>query len=393
VVIDSDETGLIGQDPFAEIILAMTFAEQLQGDEVFGGMLNPEHLGAIPDPAMYFRSRFPVLMSMLQAHRSVLQFEDEESKEQVLGLMMPAIGAYEGVARHLLRLQHTWNTSVVTSVIEQPLLSAFLVDEACRPFEDGTIQRQLGEQCRAAALGALGRKRHFEQWRFPPLGLLALSEANSLEDVPAQLDRARDQFARLRRTLCELEARRAELVRRAAEFTREGEEANVELDKLDLEVREALEAFDEEVTDRRSRFRRTEVIFNIFGYVLDFAGGLGLGSLGTLAAALGLKRRAILQRVPGLFKAASFITGRDAAMPSEVIENLLRRNKGDFEPEAAFLEMGMAHATSYAETRYGEAPPEIDVEIECQHGKFQDSDRTLWIKLLADDAYRPLLEL
>ena len=74
-----------------------------------------------------------------------------------------------------------------------------------------------------------------------------------------------------------------------------------------------------------------------------------IGTLVKLVEMFGLKRRAILQRVPGLFKAASFVTGLDAVPVTRVIERLSRQPASEFARQALLLKLAFEHATTYSQ--------------------------------------------
>lgn len=393
LVIDADVEGPFGHDPSAEMVLAMAFSEAMQDNDALGPMINPERMDPSRDRGLFFRSKLPLMMFLLQARRGLIEFEDEAAREGLMEVLNPIVYGYRMFARPLRKLQYTWNVDVVASVLEQPLLSTFLVDEATEPFEDSAGARALSERFNKAALGAAGRAGFFEKWQFPPLGLLALAEASSLEDVAKQITEARDKFAPLRAAVTSHARRRLQLIREAEGFSAGADAAAAELDRLDAELREAYDAFDAEVAMRRKRFQRTELIFNTLDYALTVAAGWGLGSIGAVVEKFGLKRRAMLQRVPGLFKAASFITGRDSAAASAVIEKLLRRPTEDFGREAGLLGLAFDHATVYGETPRDTEPPHLEaVTITDEEGnQTRDTDRTFWLRMLQDEPYRTLI--
>lgn len=399
VIGHDDERGLFSASIYGELLLAMAFAESFGADAVLASLVNPDGLPPYRDRGRHFYAKLPALMLGLQHQRGLIEYENDEARRSLDGVFAPLIGRYTQYARHVLRLQNGWRVGVVSSVLEQPIVSSVVVDGAIARAEPAAAgpREQLVQQLDRALLSAPARGDFFERWRFPPIGMLVLGTAASLADVPRVVGRMRDEFAPLRRAVTDAESRLGALARASAGFSVRAEEAARDRENLDRELREAYVAFAEHVEQRRTWGRRTELVFNSFGYALQVATGLGLTSVGMVVEAIGLKRMAMMQRVPGLLRLASLVRHSDSTLVTEVAERLLGASPG-LAMQADVLRMAYDHAETYV-THGGEAPPPrpgisvaaADEDEDDEPVEF--SDRQVWMELNRNEPLRQMLML
>jgi hypothetical protein len=397
ILIDADPVrGSFSNSIYGELLLAMAFAETFQDDRVIGVLANVDALPPEGDRGRAFFSKLPHLMLALQHQRGLIAFEDEAARESLDEVIAPMIERYEHYARHVVRLQNLWRVGVVSSVLEQPIVSALVVDEALadpEPVEAGERARLI-KHLDQALLGAPARAQFFEKWRFPPIGMMVLAQAASLDDVPKVVRRARDEFAKLRRAISEIESRLSTLSRDAKGFSAHAEQAARDREELDRKLREAYAAFDTEINRRRQWGRRTELVFNAFDFTLSVAEGIGIGSLAKLVDVIGLKRMAMMQRVPGLLRVASLVRHADSKLVTEVAARLLGRPER-LPIHADLLRMAYDHAESYVKHRRDTPPPvTLGLKVSQENAPpFELSDREVWMELVRNEPLRKMLML
>jgi hypothetical protein len=331
-------------------------------------------------------------MVTLQAHRGLIKYKDEGAKEGLLAVLSGSIERYRVFARHIRTLENTWGMTVVSSVLEQPLMGCLAVDGSAATVENEQELKTIAERIQGAILRAPARAAFFEKWRYPPLGLMVLGDVQTLEGVPKAIAAARDRFAPLRQTVARIQVKKEAAISQADEFSAEGERAAREVSRLELELKEAYAAFDDEIQVRRDWGRRTEVVFNVMDYAIAIAEGIGFGFVGELAKVLGLKRRAILQRVPGLFRAASFVRATDEVMVTGVVDRLLRAKPEDLKREAHLLKLALEHGQSYCDTNPGHEPAAMNVVQlkDDEGGTTEVSDRLFWQLMVTSEQFREL---
>jgi hypothetical protein len=201
------------------------------------------------------------------------------------------------------------------------------------------------------------RKEYFEHWNIPPVGFIALSDANSLDDVPRALSEVRDKFKALREYISNIRQQRCALADAVDFNTVAGEKAHRELKELDHMLESILAEFDSKIASKRTG-NRTEMLFNVFDFVIQCTGGLGLNMLGYLVDKLGLKQRAIIQRVPGLLRSASTIINTDNMLTLEWIGKMFSNVKAR-KSQKLLLDWAFEHGKSYCLTNPGQQPAEV----------------------------------
>ena len=394
IVIDADdERGPFSTSVEGEIVLAMAFAETFYDDPVVGLLVDVDRLPPDADPGLRFFAKLPALMLGLQHQRGLIAYENDAARASLDGVIAPMIGRYTQYSRHLLRLQQSWRVGLVSSVLEQPIVSSLLVERALAdPDPEAGLERdRAAARLNAALLRAPARAKFFEKWRFPPIGMMVLAQAKSLDDVPAVVRQMRGRFERLRQGLSSIEARLAALARDAAGFSTHAEQAAREREALQQRLREAYAAFDDEINRRRQWGRRTEIVFNALDFTLSVAEGFGVGTVGKLIELIGLKRMVLMHRVPGLLGLASSVRGADAALVTEVAGRLLG-NADSLQLQADLLRTAYDHAESYV-THRGVVPPVLPgLAITPENEKpLKLTDREMWMELVRNAALREVL--
>ena len=155
--------------------------------------------------------------------------------------------------------------------------------------------------------GPRGRLGLFDAWTAPPVGLMALAEAGSLDDLPEALNRLRDVFGPIRRDLNARQREKAALLAGTSALDDRGWR---EAQRIDDVLKEAFAAFAKEAEARR----RTPEIQGV-DWVLSIPRLLGafktLG-LGTLTGLLGLtdaRRSIFLSAVPNFRRSLQLFPG------------------------------------------------------------------------------------
>ncbi|MDJ0945582.1 MAG: hypothetical protein QNJ30_19110 [Kiloniellales bacterium] len=382
ILIDVNEEGYLkSSHPVGELLLATLHSVNLRSDPLFGSLANPGGFEGEAFSSEEAIARFPILMLALQADRGLLAYDSEEARQSLEGRLSESIDLYNAHAVSMNALHQRWGMDTVLSVLEQPFAGTRIVDHALEFAESDSPAetRQLRELLGGAAMKVPGRAEFFEHWNMPPLGVIALAEAKAMDDVPRVLRDSRKRFSKLRDSICRLRTERAALVERADLSSRAGELALRELGGFDAEMRAALEAATEELSVRRSRLQRTELFFSTLDFALELLGGLGVGTVGKVIDALGLKRGAVMQRIPGLFRAVNFVRAGDDVLASDVVERLIGRLPSDLEGQRFVLDLGLAHGRRYSDSSPSRPPPaETAVRIEGEEGTTEVTDRDFW---------------
>ncbi|MEM9313147.1 MAG: hypothetical protein AAGA95_00855 [Pseudomonadota bacterium] len=381
ILIDVDERQhLVASQPSGDLALAMAHSEILRTAPVFHRLCHLPGIERRPEDQRLRSLR--QVMILAQFSRNILRFENEDSRKVFIRELTPALQAFRHYSGSLYRLNQHWGLQTLTSTLEQPLLALTTLDFPLRDVKNGNIMAEIQARLDAAALAVPGRREFFEEWRIPPLGIISLRDCEDPEKFGDALMRGRDRYGALRESVHQRNAERQALLE-AAEFeSLAGEKALRELAALDAETMATLQAFDEQVQETHSPLVRTERVFNLLDYSLALIGGLDFGILGFVSEKLGLKRRAVLQRIPGLLRAQSEVARGDDLLALEWVSRLLpdtRQVRG----QKLLLNIAYGHAGDYCATNPEEEPEEFRT---FGDGEFSLSDREFWVQLVTEAA-------
>ena len=377
ILIDLNEDGhLTSSHQVGELALAIINSMKLRNDLLFGLLANP---GEICKDELFMQKtlqKFPVLMLALQVDRRVLEYDGEEARRDMEQQLGESISNYRAFAASMNALNQRWGMDTVLSVLEQPFAGTRMLDSSLEFAESTVSLPRLRQILGDEAMKVPGRERFFEHWQVPPLGIIALAEAKGIDEVSRVIQKARKKFAKLRTSTGELRTKRAALAERVDFSSGSGERALRELATFDNEMRAALDAMSTSLNTRRSR---TELVFSTLDFALELFGGLGVGTIGKVAGAVGLKQRAVMQRIPGLFRAESFIRAGDDALVTDVVERLVGRAPGELEGQRFILGRGLEDGSRYSHSSPAHPPEaEIAVSIESEGETIDVSDRDFW---------------
>jgi hypothetical protein len=393
ITIDADQEGPFSTSAEGALMLAMLLLETFHGDPVFGLLVDVGRMPAGADPGRYLFARLPALMLALQHHRRLVTFADETARTSLDEIIKPLLDRYTQYSRHVLRLQQRWRVGLVSSVLEQPIVASVLVDRVladpdrdARGEHDDDIAR-----FNAALLREPAGEECFEQCRFPPVGLMVLAQARSLDDVPAAIREMRGRFEGVRQQIASIEAELGELSRGAARFWANAGRAAQERDDLHRRLRETYAGFDEAINADGQWGRRTEIWFNALDFALSVAAPLGLGTVEKLLELLGVKRMLMMHRVPGLLGLASVVRDADSALVTDIAARLLGHSD-TLQAEANLLQAAYDHGESYVR-HHGEAPPVMfGMKLTAENEPpLELTDRQMWMELVRNDDLRELL--
>jgi len=271
----------------------------------------------------------------------------------------------------------------LSSVLEQPLLALTTLDFPLRNVPGGALMAEIGERLNTAITTAPGRKEFFEQWRIPPLGIISLQDMDDPDKIQDALIRGRDRFSKLRQSIAHNNSQRQALLQAADFRSLDGEKALRDLAAMDRERAQILEVFDQRIQQKHTSFARTETVFNFLDYTLELIGGLDFGIIGFISAKLGLKQRALLQRIPGLLRAQSDISRGNDLLALEWISRIIPDAR-QVRSQNLMLDLAFGHAQSYSATNPGSEPEEFNT---MDLGDSQLSDRIFWMTLLRLDEF------
>ncbi len=373
IEINLENGKFVSYHPLGDLALTLLSSMKLRGLPGLSSLTNPSSRESEPNASGRLRL-LPLLMMTIQMHRNILPFEDEVARATLTGKLKPVIDDYTQFSVSLDRLNQHWGIETLTSVLEQPLTTNLLVENSLSFTRAPEFEKEVKTKLRETALAVPNRREFFQKWRIPPLGLIALAKAQSLEDVPKAIVSSREKFHRLRTSISKIKLERIQYVDAVNFETVGGEQASRDLGYLDKKLKEALESFDHEVQRRRSYIDRTELLFNLFDFAIQIVGGLGVGSLEFLVKKLGLKKRAILHRIPGLFKAASVITENDSLLALEWLDRIVPQDDIRYS-ERILLDLAFGHASHYCQYEIDQFPEEFSTFNEL-------TDRQIWLTLV-----------
>ncbi|MEL7045165.1 MAG: hypothetical protein AAGL66_09105 [Pseudomonadota bacterium] len=381
ILVDLDERQhLIANQPAGDLALAMAHSENLRAAPIFSRLCNLPGSERRPEDQRLRSLRH--VMVLAQFSRDILRFESEESRAVFLEKLAPALEAFQHYSVSLYRLGQHWGLQTLTSVLEQPLLALTTLDFPLRDTQSGNLIGEIQSRLDAAALAIPGRKEFFEEWRIPPLGIISLRDCKDAEKLCDAILLGRDRFGDLRESIRRRSLERQELLE-AADFTSlAGEKALRELAALDAETMAVLQTFDERIQETHAPLARTERVFNLLDYTLAFIGGLDFGILGFVSEKLGLKQRAVLQRIPGLLRAQSEIARGDELLALEWVSRLLPDLK-QVRGQKLLLNIAYGHAGDYCAANPEEQPEEFTT---FSADDFSYSDREFWVELVSGAA-------
>lgn len=382
ILIDlDDQEHLIANDPLGDLLLAIVYSLKLRQAPVVNLLCNPTDTSSGEDTRRLKSLRY--LMILAQFSRNILPFEDEDSKKSLSDVLVPALHDYREYSVSLYRLSQHWGMETLSSVLEQPLLALTTLDFPLRNVPGGALMAEIGERLNTAITTAPGRKEFFEQWRIPPLGIISLQDMDDPDKIQDALIRGRDRFSKLRQSIAHNNSQRQALLQAADFRSLDGEKALRDLAAMDRERAQILEVFDQRIQQKHTSFARTETVFNFLDYTLELIGGLDFGIIGFISAKLGLKQRALLQRIPGLLRAQSDISRGNDLLALEWISRIIPDAR-QVRSQNLMLDLAFGHAQSYSATNPGSEPEEFNT---MDLGDSQLSDRIFWMTLLRLDEF------
>ena len=320
-LIDLDDSGnLFGTSPPTELFLSMFYGEIMQDDPMLGRLFNPTQLPPEEDRGVYYLRKLPGLMIIMETYFKTLPVESEDVFQILLDKFSPTIQGYENYAGRLLQLQSQYGIKFVNSILEDPLLDSLRLSLGCKNIEENSLFEDATQKIAQKLSEPPDRRKYMEPWRIPALGLMVIARASSLDDIPKEIQKARDVFHKLRKSIWKYEER-------LIEASQAGEEGWRDIDAIKQELVAAYAAFDETVAEGRksSKLKRIERRFNLFKY-FDWFWSLstfGLGITHAVTEHLNLRGQAHLGLVHGLSKAASFVRESDSLLLGEMIERFL----------------------------------------------------------------------
>ena len=378
----SEEGHLKSSHPLGELAMALMSFLAVRKAPILGNIADPIARKHYPGPDYRFR-QLPTLMLLTQMALNMLSYEDDSlaaTKDGLMASIKEAVVLYSQYVFSMDRLSQVWGIDTLTSTLEQPLYNNLQVKNRIQFTDDHKFLKELKKLLSTAAINIPGRQAFFEYWKMPPVGFVALADAQSLEDLPNALNRIRDKFRKLRSSISDIRYQRCKLAEAFDFNTAAGEKAFKELQELDRMLENTFKAFNEEIDTKRSG-NRTEMLFNILDYVLKCAGGLGISTLGFLVNKLGLKRRALIQRVPGLLRAASTITNADNLLTLDWINKMFPNTKAR-KSQNLLLNWAFEHGKNYCLTDFGKVPEEAFV---MKVDEENITDRQIWLALFRSD--------
>lgn len=382
ILIDVDEHRELTSDhPTGRLYLAHLAGELLQDSRIFWALANPEQLDRDQDRGLYFLDKLPAFIFLLQAKKGAAAFESDEVRQELLNLTKPDLTAYAKYATRVLALQEAYSVQPVFSCLEQPLGDEVRVNRAIETIQTPAFWEEFRAKLTKAVTA--DRSGFFERWTVPPFGLMVLSQAKHLDDVPKVIAKLRDTFLKVRRELIELEE-----AKQAALFAGGGLDDRQYKDvvRIDQRIKKAFEAFDASLADHRrsSEIKRSEWVFNMPKYI-NWLTSFGIGSVGHIIEFANLKRRNYLSYIPGLYKAVSFIKRCDNKYIVDIVERLLGRPFDAFGIHAAMLQFAVDKVQTYATFEDGAAPEDTDVfTIGIDSDKIEIPHSQLWARMLKD---------
>jgi len=131
-----------------------------------------------------------------------------------------------------------------------------------------------------------------------------------------------------------------------------------------------------------------DCVFNLPKYLKWFC-SLGIGSVKNIIDYFNLKGYSQLGLVPGLLKAASFITKSDSVLVEGTIEKFLRKKTDQLALQRTIISIAIDQVKKYSLNFLGDPIPDDFLYLE-----FEGKDRVsiahsmIWTKLLRDDVLR-----
>jgi hypothetical protein len=383
VVIEVKDGELTSDHPLGRLTLAMTAGELLQDSGMFGGLANPA--GIRPEErAAFYLDKLPLFVFLLQAKKGAGLFDSEESRAYLLEQTAPDRTAYEQYVTRLLALHETAGAEPTFSCLEEPLADDIRVERAIGTVQTPTLWRRFRTMLEDAVKG--DRSEYFDRWTVPPLGLMVLGGAPTLDDVPGEIARLRERFDQARSRLVALEQDKHAALTEGGGLDDRRYRGVVAIDQ---QIEKAFGAFDESLAQHRraGEIKRAEWVFNAPKY-LAWLVSLGVGSFEHLIEVANLRRRHYMSYVPGLHKTLSFVKSCDDAYVVEIAERLLGRPFEAYGLHAALLQLAAQKVEAYAVYADGAAPPDDDAMtidgVRLPHAE-------LWLRLVRDDELRRLM--
>jgi hypothetical protein len=384
VLIDVSGGRLTSPQPFGRLVLAMMAGELLQESGMFSGLTNPAGLDPDEDRALFFLDRLPIFLFLLQAKKGAAAFDSEAVRRDLLDRSERDRAAYADYAGRLLALHESHGVQPTFSCLEEPLGDDFRVERAIDTIQTPTFWDEFEGKLKDAVEG--DRSAFFERWTVPPLGLMVLGAARSLDDLPAQITRLRDRFQKVRRRLVALEQEKQAALNEGGGMDDRRYKDAVSIDQ---QIRKAFEAFDDALAEHRRALaiKRSERVFNLPKY-LGWLVSIGVGSIGHLIEIADLRRRHYLGYVPGLHKSLAFVKSCDAAYIADIAERLLGRPSDSFGLHAAMLQLAAGKIEAYSAYADDAAPVDDDAmtidEVALPHSE-------IWWRMVEHDELRRLL--
>jgi hypothetical protein len=389
ILIDVDETGELTSDsPVGRLYLTHLAAEMLQDSPILGPLAYPKQLPDGEDRGLFFLDRLPTFVFLLQAKKGAAAFDSEDIRRDLLERTQPLLTSYRKYAARVQLLQESSGLQPIYSCLEEPLSDDVRLKRALDVVHTPTFFDRFRAKVSEAV--AVDRKAFFERWTIPPLGLMVLAQARSLDDLPAKIGKLRETFLAVRRNLITLEEEKQAALNAGGGLD---DRRYKEVVRIDQRIQKAFEAFDESLAQhRRSKeISRSELVFNMPKYLASLV-SLGVGTLNDLIELTNLKRRNYLSYVPGLYKTASFIRHSDEAYIADIVERLLGRPIDAFGMHTAMLRFITEKVETYSAFDDDAAPVDEDrLSMGLGGQKMEIPHSMLWASMVKDDNLRRLL--
>jgi hypothetical protein len=389
ILIDVDETGELTSDcPVGRLYLTHLAGEMLQASPILGPLAYPTQIPDGEDRGLFFLDRLPTFVFLLQAKKGAAAFDSEDIRRDLMERTQPLMAPYRKYATRVQLLQESSGLQPIFSCLEEPLSDDVRMKRALDVVHTPTFFDRFRAKVSEAI--AVDRKEFFERWTIPPLGLMVLAQAKSLDDLPEQIAGLRDTFMAVRRELVKLEADKQAALNAGGGLDDRGYK---EVVRIDQRIQKAFEAFDESLAQyRRSKeVKRSEIVFNMPKYLASLV-SLGIGTLNDLIELTNLKRRNYLSYVPGLYKTASFIRHSDEAYIADIVERLLGRPIDSFGMHTTMLRFIADKVQAYSAFDDDAAPMDDDrLSMEIDGKTTEIPHSMLWASMVKDGNLRKLL--